>query len=75
MRRGCLRAGDECRLPTEQEWEKAARSSERALEYPWWDEFDKRMCTTWESELQRTTPVCQDQNLNFILQIFHPFHD
>jgi len=52
--------GRGCRLPSEQEWEKAAgwdAANRHKRVYPWGDDFDKKCCNTAESSLGKTTPV------------------
>jgi toxoflavin biosynthesis protein ToxD len=45
-----------CALPTEEQWEYAARGSSRR-EFPFGDEFDPCLCNTIESGIGHTTPV------------------
>ncbi|MEK7752474.1 MAG: formylglycine-generating enzyme family protein, partial [Acidobacteriota bacterium] len=49
-----------CRLPTEQEWEKAAAwdaANRKKRRYPWGDEFEPSHANTWEGGPKKTTPV------------------
>lgn len=51
------RTGSIIRLPTEWEWQQAAKGGDPTRTYPWGGEWDPCRCNSDESGLKRTSPV------------------
>jgi formylglycine-generating enzyme required for sulfatase activity len=51
-----VQTNQDFRLPTEAQWEAAARGQE-ARRYAYGDKFDAALCNTFETHIRRTTPI------------------
>ncbi|MBV7339774.1 SUMF1/EgtB/PvdO family nonheme iron enzyme [Chloroflexi bacterium TSY] len=51
------KTGKQITLPSEAQWERAARGAQDQRQYPWGDKFDKSKCNCYSLNFQSTTPV------------------